>query len=118
VIDCALYATLPTAGPEADCTKVPGLSAMNDEDLQALREQQAHALGGDAGSVFKFPVCVVQQLSVEPGSTCHFVDWVGWCYVQNTSGASPAGNCGAGIALSAGVDTHIKGATYSFACKR
>ena len=60
----------------------------------------------------------MQQLPAELGQSCKGQQDVGWCYVQNASDASPAGNCAAGIVLSAGVDSHIKGATYSFACKR
>jgi hypothetical protein len=118
LIDCVLYAALPTAGPESECTKMPGLYTPSDEDLQALQDAQAHQLGGDASSVFKFPQCLMQQMPAQSGESCTAQTAVGWCYVQNTSDAASAGNCGARIVLSAGVDAQIKGATYSFACRR
>jgi hypothetical protein len=110
-------ATLPTAGPESDCTKVKGLSVPSADILTKFQQSEADQLGGDASSIFKFPVCVVQEFPAKAGDPgCKTNPDVGWCYVQNTAMASPAGKCPEAILFSSGTDQQIKGASYSLQC--
>ncbi len=113
---CLILATLPTAGPESDCTKVKGLTIPSPEILTKFQQAEVESAGGDAGALLKFPVCVLDEIPIKPGDTCKTTQDVGWCYVQNSGSATPAGRCPQAIIFTSGTDQQIKGANYSLQC--
>jgi hypothetical protein len=115
-VPCLILATLPNKGTEDDCNKVKGLSIPAPDILSKFQQSEADQLGGDAAAIFAYPVCVVQEFPTKPGDTCKANTDVGWCYVENTQAASPAGKCPQAIVFSAGTDQAIKGASYSLQC--
>jgi hypothetical protein len=115
-VPCLILATLPTQGTEADCAKYPGLTVPAADILTKFQQAEVESAGGDAGALLKFPVCVLPEIPIKPGDTCKSDQKAGWCYVQNSATATPAGRCPQAIIFTSGTDQQIKGASYSLQC--
>ena len=113
---CILLATLPTPGPESDCTKYQGLTVPDSLLLQQFQQSEVDQAGGDAGALLELPACVVSQLSLPAGGSCKASTSVGWCQVQNTSMSQATRACAQAVVLTAGLSQQIKGATYVLRC--
>jgi hypothetical protein len=115
-VPCLILATLPTKGTEQDCLKIKGLTIPSQEILTKFQQAEVDQAGGDAGALLQYPVCVLPEIAIKPGDTCKTASDVGWCYVQNSGTATPAGRCPQAVIFTAGTDQQIKGANYSLQC--
>ena len=97
-VPCLVLAQL---GQETDSCAKAGLPLPAPEILQKFLEAQK--------------VCQLPQLTVPAGSTCKDDPKEGWCYVENSSSASPAGRCPQALIFS-GATGALAGAKFSLQC--
>lgn len=106
---CEVFATLPSPGPQSDCTKISGLSIPDSSALYAFQHEEVESAPGDAGALLNFPVCVLQRLPVSVGETCVTSPAVGWCELPGLA-------CSSAVVFSNEVRAQIKGASYVLRC--
>jgi len=114
-VPCLVLAQL--ASEQESCDRW-GLAVPGDEILSPFRDQQRKASGDvTAGGVdlSKRPVCVLPQLVVSPGATCKNGTDKGWCYVENSEDARPAGRCSQALLFSSATAA-LSGATFHLQC--
>ena len=114
-VSCLVLAQL---GEVTDSCEAQGLKTPEATILAKFLEQQKVESGNtaDGGTdLSKLPVCQLTQLTVPPGQTCKDDTNKGWCYVENGSGASPAGRCPQALIFS-GATGGLAGATFSLQC--
>jgi hypothetical protein len=114
-VPCLVLAQL---GLESDSCQKAGLDLPAPEILQKFLEAQKAASGDpkDGGvDLSKLPVCQLPQLTVPAGQTCKDNPKEGWCYVENSSSASPAGRCPQALIFS-GATSALSGAKFSLQC--
>ncbi|MCL2725120.1 MAG: hypothetical protein FWD69_11850, partial [Polyangiaceae bacterium] len=88
-----------------------GLAPPSQDILSAFIEQQ-NAAGFD---VSQAAVCQVPQSAVPAGDSCKDDTNINWCYVENTSTATPASNCAQALLFSAG-SRDMAGARFVLQC--
>ncbi len=114
-VPCLVLAQL---GLATDSCQKAGLDLPAPEILQKFLEAQKSASGdpSDGGvDLSKLPVCQLPQLTVPAGATCKDNAKEGWCYVENSSSASPAGRCPQALIFS-GATSALSGAKFSLQC--
>jgi hypothetical protein len=114
-VPCLVLAQL---GEVTDSCDAQGLKKPDPAILEKFLEQQKAESGDvkDGGTdLSKLPVCQLPQLVVAAGQTCKDDPSKGWCYVENGSGASPAGRCPQALIFS-GATGALAGAKFSLQC--
>ncbi|MEA2752550.1 MAG: hypothetical protein QOI41_6693 [Myxococcales bacterium] len=114
-VPCLVLAQL---GEVTDSCDAQGLKKPDPAILEKFLEQQKVESGDvkDGGTdLSKLPVCQLPQLVVAAGQTCKDDQGKGWCYVENGSGASPAGRCPQALIFSAATGA-LAGAKFSLQC--
>jgi hypothetical protein len=114
-VPCLVLAQL---GQESDSCAKAGLPEPDPAIKSKFIESQKAASGDpkDGGvDLSKLPVCQLPQLTVAAGATCASDSKEGWCYVENSSNASPAGRCPQALIFS-GATGALAGAKFSLQC--
>lgn len=120
-VPCLILAQL--AEPTDTCAQY-NLKPPPKEILDIFLEEQRATSGGATGTadLSKLPVCEVEQMkdadgkAYEQGESCKDRPEIGWCYVQNTDNATPAGRkCSQAIIFSTG-SKQLIGARFTLQC--
>jgi hypothetical protein len=114
-VPCLVLAQL---GDVTDSCEKQNLKKPAPEILAKFLEQQKVESGDpkDGGvDLSKLAVCELPQLVVPAGATCKDDQNKGWCYVENSSNASPAGRCPQALIFS-GATGGLAGAKFSLQC--
>jgi hypothetical protein len=108
-IDCLMLEVLPEGATTCDPAKnkkkpEAAIEAKFREGLIAAKDTERA----------KRTICEVTPVVTAPGSDCGPGDKPGWCYVQNTDAAKPAGRCGQKVQFQK--DTLVNGSTVFLQC--
>jgi hypothetical protein len=114
-VPCLVLAQL---GEPTDSCAAQGLAVPEKTILDKFLQQQKAESGNvaDGGTdLSKLPVCQLPQLVAAAGQSCDSAPDKGWCYVENSSTASPAGRCPQALIFS-GATGALAGAKFSLQC--
>ena len=114
-VPCLVLAQL---GEVTDTCEGAKLKKPAPEILSKFLEQQKAESGDpkDGGvDLSKLAVCELPQLVAAAGSSCKDSSELGWCYVENSKTASPAGRCPQALIFS-GATGGLAGARFSLQC--
>ncbi len=111
-VPCLVLAQL---GDDTDSCENQGLEQPEPAILERFLEQRRAESKAGGPDLSTRPVCRLPQLVAPRAATCKDSPEMGWCYVENADGASPAGRCPQALVFSSGTGA-LAGARFDLVC--
>ncbi|MBS2015642.1 MAG: hypothetical protein JST00_22330 [Deltaproteobacteria bacterium] len=113
-VPCLVLAQLADA---SDSCEKRGLERPEEAVVERFLEQKRAEAGNVAlgADPTKLPVCKLPQLTVPAAESCKDAAGLGWCYVEGSGDAKPAGRCSQAILFSSATAV-LAGAKFDMLC--